>query len=598
MEPTFTSLLPPILAIVLAVATRRVLLPLTAGVALGCLLVVEEGEPWYQALITFYETITWTITDGSHLRVLQFSLLLGAMVGVLEIGGAMASFIAGVAKRIKGRRGAQSLVALSGLAIFFDDYANTLLVGGTMRSTTDRFKVSRSKLAYLVDSTAAPVAGLSLISTWAVTEIMYMEDGLKDAGVEGASAGFQLFLESIPYRFYPWLALVMVFLIALTGRDYGPMKAEEEKAVGGRADQDEPADQDGGKQEFESTTASADDSQSTSELRRCLGEIYAAVVQTERPQQLIAHQGTGVAWVPTLIPVIVCILTVIGVMVYTGYQQVGPQSEEMSMLRYIGALLDECDSYLALVIGGGAGWLVALGAHLSAWSCPAKRLLFGSLRGAAQMLPAMAILWLAWSLSHLTEKEFLNTGGDLASLLNESLNATLLPSVVFVVAGLVAFSTGTSWGTMAILTPLSVSLAIQMQQVAGAGLDPSGAICVATAGSVLAGAIFGDHCSPISDTTVLSSRASGCDHVAHVRTQAPYALTVAAISIVLGTVPAAFGVSPWLLLLLGSVALWAVVRFIGRTTDRPAPRKQVSPGKQVSPKQEGRESTGRPQRVR
>ena len=141
-------------------------------------------------------------------------------------------------------------------------------------------------------------------------------------------------------------------------------------------------------------------------------------------------------------------------------------------------------------------------------------------------------------------------------------------------------------------------LAIQMQQVAGAGLDPSGAICVATAGSVLAGAIFGDHCSPISDTTVLSSRASGCDHVAHVRTQAPYALTVAAISIVLGTVPAAFGVSPWLLLLLGSVALWAVVRFIGRTTDRPAPRKQVSPGKQVSPKQEGRESTGRPQRVR
>lgn len=237
------------------------------------------------------------------------------------------------------------------------------------------------------------------------------------------------------------------------------------------------------------------------------------------------------------------------------------------MLRYIGALLNECDSYLALVVGGGVGWLVALGTHLAAWSCPTKRLVFGSLRGAAQMLPAMAILWLAWSLSRLTESQYLDTGGFLASILNDSLNANLLPSVVFVVAGLVAFSTGTSWGTMAILTPLSVSLAIQMQQAAGSGLDPSGAICVATAGSVLAGAIFGDHCSPISDTTVLSSRASGCDHVAHVRTQLPYALTVAAVSIVLGTVPAAFGVSPWLLLMLGSVTLWGVVRYFGRTTD-------------------------------
>ena len=563
MEPNFTSLLPPLLAIVLAVATRRVLLPLTAGVALGCLLVVKDGEPWYQSLITFYETIEWTITDANHLRALQFSLLLGAMVGVLEIGGAMASFIAGLAKRIKGRRGAQSLVALSGLAIFFDDYANTLLVGGTMRSTTDRFKVSRSKLAYLVDSTAAPVAGLSLISTWAVTEIMYMEDGLKDAGVEGTSAGFQLFLESIPYRFYPWLALVMVFLIALTGRDYGPMKAAEGKAAGDRADDD----QDGKQQTSDASKSSVASSQSTSEFHRGLKEIYAAVAQTEKPQQLIAHQGTGVSWVPTLIPVIVCILSVIGVMVYTGYQQVGPQPEELSMLRYIGALLNECDSYLALVVGGGVGWLVALGTHLAAWSCPTKRLVFGSLRGAAQMLPAMAILWLAWSLSRLTESQYLDTGGFLASILNDSLNANLLPSVVFVVAGLVAFSTGTSWGTMATLTPLSVSLAIQMQQAAGSGLDPSGAICVATAGSVLAGAIFGDHCSPISDTTVLSSRASGCDHVAHVRTQLPYALTVAAVSIVLGTVPAAFGVSPWLLLMLGSVTLWGVVRYFGRTTD-------------------------------
>lgn len=183
------------------------------------------------------------------------------------------------------------------------------------------------------------------------------------------------------------------------------------------------------------------------------------------------------------------------------------------------------------------------------------------------MMPAMFVLWLAWALSDMTKPTALDTGGYLASILSSRLDPRLLPTAVFVLAGAIAFSTGTSWGTMAILTPISISLALQLDPLGG----PGGDICLATTGSVLAGAIFGDHCSPISDTTVLSSRASGCDHVQHVRTQMPYALVVAVVSALLGTLPAAVGWSPWLCLALSTAVLVLVVRCFGRRLMTPEP---------------------------
>jgi Na+/H+ antiporter NhaC len=182
-----------------------------------------------------------------------------------------------------------------------------------------------------------------------------------------------------------------------------------------------------------------------------------------------------------------------------------------------------------------------------------------------QMLPAMVILWLAWALSAMTGDQALDTGGYLSGMLSDTLDARVLPTVVFLLAGLMAFSTGTSWGTMAILTPLSVTLALRLDTAVGGGIgDPNGAICLATCGSVLAGAIFGDHCSPISDTTVLSSRASGCDHVQHVRTQMPYALLVGLVCVALGCIPAAVGVSPWICLAVGAVTLAMVLWLAGK----------------------------------
>lgn len=538
------SLLPPLVAIILAIATRKVVLPLASGVFVGACLLAHANVAdvsWYDLLPSFLvdpqtrdanvvETAWWhaplvflvaikdSIFSKSHLQATTFSLLVGAMVGVLEHAGGMRALIERLSQRIRSRRGAQTMIATSGLAIFFDDYANTLLIGGTMRSTADRYRISREKLAYLVDSTAAPVAGLALVSTWAAIEISYMGEGLKSAGITESTAAFTMFIQSIPYRFYPWLAIAMVLTIAISDRDFGPMRRAELTTL---AKDDEQAGD--------------DESQSTSSASSWL-------------------------WVAAVAPVVVCILAVLCVLVITGRAAAGDIDPNAGILESTGQIMGNGNSYVALIVGGACGLLVAISCHLAFGGCTATGALKYSLRGSKQMLPAILILWFAWALSAMTEPHRLDTGGYLSSVLSDRLDPRLLPTTVFLIAGAVAFSTGTSWGTMGILTPLSVALALQLDPAGG----PSGAITLATSGAVLAGAIFGDHCSPISDTTVLSSRASDCDHVAHVRTQMPYALIVAVICIFAGTLPAAVGISPWFSLLLGGACIVAMVGFLGK----------------------------------
>ena len=482
------------------------------------------------SVVMFFTAIYESIFSVSHIQALIFSLLLGAMVGTLESGGAMRVLIERVSRKIKSRKGAQTLIATSGLAVFFDDYANTLLLGGTMRSTADRYRLSRQKLAYLVDSTAAPVAGLAVVSTWAAIEISYMTDGLADAGIHDNQAAFQMFIASIPYRFYPWLALVMVYCITVSRRDFGPMLKAEQAAL-------------------QSAGVGA------AETHPNADEPYPRL------------------WWAAIVPVLLCVLSVMVVLVYTGIQAQGPDSasgqNHEGLLRQAGKIIGEGDSYVALMVGGAIGLLAAILMHMWLGGRRLRACLKGAFGGAVQMGPALLILWFAWALSAMTEKNALDTGGYLSSVLSDRLNVHLLPTVVFLIAAAMAFSTGTSWGTMAILTPLSIGLALQLD-VSGGG--PEGPIALATCGSVLAGAIFGDHCSPISDTTVLSSRASGCDHVDHVRTQMPYAVLVGIICIFCGTLPAAFGISPWLSLLVGTGVLIAIVLSIGkqpRETDEP-----------------------------
>ncbi len=517
MQYGIESLLPPLIAITLAILTRRIVVPLAIGVFSGAMLLTlaDSRSPVWDTLDLFFRLIYRSIVDFDHLQTLLFTLLLGAMVGVMEIGGGIEALLLKFSRWIGSKRSAQTMIAVSGLAIFFDDYANTLLIGGTMRKTADRFGVSREKLAYLVDSTAAPVAGLSVVSTWSAIEIGYMGDGLREAGITEPSAAFGLFIASIPFRFYPVLAIVMVLLVALTGRDFGAMRVAEENCNEGSdnlASQTEP------------TSTSA------------------------QPK----------VWLAGVLPILVCVIALVATLYGSGLKKSSGDMASNS-LRGLIEVLGNGNAYLSLIVGGALGLATACLSHRFLAICSWNTLFIGTLRGAKQMMPAMVILWFAWALTSITGKDGLHTAQYLSSLLSDRLDPHFLPTIVFLLAGFVAFATGTSWGTMAILTPASISLSLSMAP----GSTPSGALCLATAGAVLAGAIFGDHCSPISDTTVLSSRASGCDHLQHVRTQLPYSLVVALVCVLFGTIPSAYGVSPWLCLAVGAIVLAVVVRTIG-----------------------------------
>jgi Na+/H+ antiporter NhaC len=519
------SLLPPLIAIVLAVVTRRVLLPLACGVMIGAALLATADptlDRWATPAI-FFQQLFESVFDRDHLRVVAFTLLLGAMVGVLELGGAMHGLIDRMSRRIRTRRGGQTMIAGAGLLIFFDDYANSLLIGGTMRPTADRFGISREKLAYLVDSTAAPVAGLSLISTWAAVELDYIATGLAGAGIDQPSAALSMFIASIPYRFYAWFAITTVFIVALSGRDWGPMAAAEQRAT--ERIGDPPVDND----------------------------PSSSAVGIERRH----------LWIAAVLPIVGCVTAVVASLIITGASAIDrAAARDGGALRQAIEVLGNGDAYFSLIVGSGLGLSISIVCYLAIGHHSFGGLMRFACAGAFQMTPAILILWFAWALSAMTAEDQLNTGRYLASLLTERLDVATLPTIVFVISGAVAFATGTSWGTMAILTPLSIELAFRLTQA----IDPDSPLVLATCGSVLAGAIFGDHCSPISDTTVLSSRASGCDHVAHVRTQMPYALLAAAISIAVGTWPAAWGVSPWISLIVGTAGLVVILRFAGQTT--------------------------------
>ncbi|MCM2371660.1 Na+/H+ antiporter NhaC family protein [Aporhodopirellula aestuarii] len=552
MEYGYTSLLPPLIAIALALLTQRVLLPLAAGILIGAgLLAFGQNDVGFvrSTWDIFTTSIIDSVTDYDHLRVLAFTLVLGMMVGVIEAAGSMRRTIARLARRVRDRRGAQGMIAATGLAVFFDDYANTLLVGGTMRSTADRFGISRAKLAYLVDSTAAPVAGLALVSTWVATELSYLQAGMDASAYAGDGSSvpvFDFFIQSIPYRFYPWFALALVFIIARTGRDFGPMRVAEHDAVNQSLDA------------LKTESETGDETPSA-----------------EQP----ATQKPAADILTALLPIAACLVAILVVLVVSGKQSLmadAPLASPtdapidtgvMSKIRFAGDVIGSGDSYTALMYGGGCGLAFAVVLAFFVSKLTAPKLLDGVRDGALQMMPAMAVLWLAWSLSAMTGKEALDTGGYLSSVLSDRIDIRLMPTCVFILAGAIAFATGTSWGTMAIVTPIAVSLVLDMQAHTVAQITETAInspIALATFSGVLAGAIFGDHCSPISDTTVLSSRACGCDHVLHVRTQMPYALLAGGVCILTGTLPVAFGVPVWLCLTVGTLALVVTVRLLGQ----------------------------------
>jgi Na+/H+ antiporter NhaC len=410
-----------------------------------------------------------------------------------------------------------------GVVIFFDDYANTLLVGSTMRPLTDRVKISREKLAYLVDSTAAPVATVAVISTWVGFEVGLIQDAAArfDAGTTGSAYTF--FLRSIPFSFYPWLTLLLVYLVAATGRDFGPMLTAERRA----SERDQPLRPGADPASATLTTATSD----RGPAHPALALVPIALV--------IAVTGIGLWW--------------------SGRQ--AALAEGFTVLDFR-TILNHADSFVVLIWAALGGTLTAAGLAVLARRLTLAQATEGWIEGARAMLIAVVILILAWSLSAVCDA--LHTADYLIEAARGALSARLLPAVTFVLAAAVSFGTGTSWGTMAIMVPLVYPLGAVLPGAEGLGAEIATRIHLASVSAVLAGAVFGDHCSPISDTTILSSLAAGSDHVDHVRTQLPYAALVAAVAIVCGYLPAGYGLPPVLGLAIGAAMLVVWVTFVAR----------------------------------
>jgi len=541
--PGFMSIVPPLVAVLMALLLKEVYVSLFLAVLSGAwiLALEQQGFPGgiLSGLVSVMDRyIMGALYDRDHLSVLVFSMLIGGMVALLSRNGGMQGVVVFLSRYANNTRSGQLVTWFLGIVIFFDDYANTLLVGNTMRPVTDRLRISRAKLAYLVDATAAPVASIAFISTWIGAELGYIKDGLKTIG-DLDMAPYQVFMASIPYSFYSWLTLAMMFILIWRRRDFGPMLAAERAARVGK--------------DFTGVGGSAgNETQTTS---------------TEGGQQeFVMKEGLKPrAWM-ALVPVATVIFGVLAGLVITGWDEAVWGDPTKNVWVRCSTIIGQADSFRALLYGSFAGCAVALGLTLGARSLNLHESVDSIVQGFKTMLPASLILVLAWSLALLTEE--LQTAAYISHrLVALQWSPLWLPALAFGAGALVAFSTGTSWGTMAILYPLLLPAGWAMLKAQGWGMEESLPIFYQLVSSILAGAVLGDHCSPISDTTIMSSLSSSCNHLAHVRTQMPYALTVGAVSVVLGLLPAAMGLSLWLVYPLCLGVLWVVVGTWGRNTE-------------------------------
>lgn len=545
--PGWVSILPPLVAIALALVFKEVVSALFLGVWLGAFF--WAGLNPFSALLRTIDTFALPeLADPDHAAIVIFSLLIGGIVGIIGRNGGTYGIVERLSPYATTRRRGQLATYAQGLAIFFDDYASTLIVGNTMRPVTDRLRVSREKLAYIVDSTSAPVASLTFVSTWVGYEISLIADGLQSAAesvaatdpvlaAELASASaFSVFIDTIPYRFYPLLALALVFIVIWMRRDFGPMHAAEVRAASG-------------------------------------GGLYrpGALLMTDTAGGAMEPKaGVPMRWLNAGLPILTVVLGVIAGLYFSGREALG---EGVFTLREI---FGEANSFHVLLWASLLGTLVAALLTVGQRILTLQETINAWLAGLRSMVLAMVILVLAWSLGQTAEA--LGTAQFVSSVIEGNVPVRLLPVLVFAVAAAISFATGTSWGTMAILLPLVIPLGAELTVAGEMGAEGHYTILLGVVSSVLAGSIFGDHCSPISDTTVMSSMASACDHLDHVRTQMPYALLVAVVGMSLGDIPTAYGLSPWISLTVGVLVLVLFVRFVGRPSNgAPAPADIAGP---------------------
>jgi Na+/H+ antiporter NhaC len=514
------SVAPPLLAIVLAVITRKAVLSLFLGIWSGAVIVTGG-----LGIVQTFEWIVAAVSDEFQATILVFTLLLGSGVAMVWNLGGTAAVRDWALERLDTQRKAGLVAWGLGIVLFFDDYANTAIVGSAMKDVSDRLRISREKLSYIVDSTAAPVATLG-ISSWVAFQLSLITEGYESAGVDAANrpGTFEVFVSSIPFNMYAILAIVMVLVVVGSGRDYGEMLTAEHRSwTSGRVTRDEAVP-----------------------MQDVAGELGEPPASTPR-------------LVSFFVPVAVLIAVTIATALWTG---------EFSPVGFGGDLL--AGEFGA---AGGRLWDAALNAAyeialmIGSFAMVASGFVLGkaygifglgdateyTIDGFSIMLTAVSILVLAWGIGEAIDA--LGTGAYVANVAVGSVSSALLPALVFVVAGLIAFSTGTSWGTMGIVTPIAIPIAWEISGGGAAGHT----LVAAMVGVIFSGAIFGDHSSPISDTTVLSSTFTGADLIDHVRTQIYYAVTVAAVVALLLVVWGVTRVTPLILLPLGALLLVGLV---------------------------------------
>ena len=519
--PLWMSILPPLVAIVMALLIKEVISSLFVGILTGTFLMALYGgtspaSALGGGLLRVVDTyVVGSLFDADHVMIIVFTLIIGGMVRIITANGGMQGVVNWLSRRAHGPRSGQLMTFFMDLCIFFDDYSNTLVVGNTMRPIADKLKVSREKLAYIVDSTSAPVVAVAFVTTWIGAELSYIQDGIRAIGLEASA--YSVFFHSLAYSFYPFLTLGFVLMIIFSGRDFGPMLMAERKA----------------------RQASFTEAEMTNSVAK--------------PAHIL----------DALIPLAVLIFgTIIG-LIATGYDAIVWNEAGRGFFSKLSVTIGAANSYKALLWASLASLLTAIVVTLLRGSLEFGKVMEEMVEGFKSMFNAVLILTMAWSIALVTKD--MHTAEFVSHLLVRwSLSPMVVPVLTFVLAALIGFSTGTSWGTMAILYPLILPSSWLLCQEQGLSVEASMPLFYNVVASVLAGSVMGDHCSPISDTTIMSSLASSCNHLQHVKTQMPYALTVGGVAVLLGVLPTALGLPSWVAFLSAFVVLGLIVRLVGK----------------------------------
>jgi Na+/H+ antiporter NhaC len=519
--PGILSIIPPLLAIALALIFRQVVISLILGIYSGAFF-IYGFDPLTAFLRLIDKFIITAVSDVSHTQIIVFTLLFGGVIGLISRSGGTTGIANSLSRLARTRKSGMIATWLSGLIIFFDDYANALVVGNLMRPITDKLKISREKLSFIVDATSAPVASIFIVSSWIGYEVGLIQDGLSAIG--SPLNAYSVFLDSIIFRFYPIAMLFFIFMLAITNRDFGSMLKAERRAV----------------KEGKVSASSF----STSEF-------------TDR-SDLFGNEDKA-KWYNGVVPILALVLITIFGLIFTGVDSLNENGISDYSVRNI---ISNSNSYLALLWGSFSACVVASLMILAQKLLTLRQTVDAWFAGIRSMLLAVLILTLAWSIGAVTNE--IQTADYIISLISDSIDPRFLPVIVFIVCGITSFATGTSWGTMAIMFPIVIPLSAAVTGMNGYSPDDTHLILIGVVSSVLAGAVWGDHCSPISDTTILSSMASGCDHIDHVRTQLTYAITVAFVTMLVGDILTAFGLSPYIALLLIAAVLVGIIYLWGK----------------------------------